>query len=213
MMNIKTDRNFLHLKSAFLIYTLLFIAPFGLHAELTLSGPIVSENANITGSIIISSMTIASATITDLQVNGTVNRLPGTVVQMQYSSSTLVTEVTVSTFVAVSTLTISLSNIKNYLRISVTGVFSVTNKNSFGVLTVKRDDVDLGHPDGNGLAYIDSPELGQIWRPVGVVFVDFPGTTSPLNYTVCIKADQSAGSNIGAFPRSVGYFVIEEIAR
>src|SRR5258706_11306731 len=114
------------------------------------SGPITSSAVTLSGDVDVSSMTVSTMTISSLlNVTGAMLQIPGRIVQMKFSSSTVLdySTVTSSTFTAVPSIvtSIALSNPKNFIRISLTGNLTTDdNGTPPAYITIYRDSTNLG---------------------------------------------------------------------
>jgi hypothetical protein len=185
---------------------------------MTISGPIFASTVTVAGSVTVSSMTVSSLTVSNLlQISGTRLIRPGSPIQMQFSSSTLNTVTSSSTFQAVTGMNVSiaLSNAANYIRISLTGTLATDAAiTSNAYLTIMRDSTDLGNTsDNSGLAIATDGMIsgGSLFVPAGITITDSPGDTNTHTYQVYIRA---VGAQPAGFTtRSVGYLLLEEIQR
>src|SRR5690348_15940599 len=117
----------LFLSTCFFLLLILLFSPTG-HA-MTISGPITANNVTVTGDVTMSSMTVSSITVTNsMVVNGTTSGIPGRVLQMVWSSGTVTTTTTSGSWVAVSGIiqSMTLSNVNDYIRISLSGSLFTT---------------------------------------------------------------------------------------
>ena len=103
-------------------------------------------------------------------------------------------------------VTITPSSVSAAIFLTVTSTMIVTAPNDAGYTTIYRGvSTNLA---GAGLPFVQSNSLGT--NPLGMTFIDVPGTTSPVVYTVYIKSDLGSGSstfNSGV----VGVFTAQEI--
>jgi len=215
--------NTVHKNNRLSIYSLVFLVFSTCVASasaMTFSGPIHANAVSVQGSVSVSSITISTLTVTNLlTINGLASGLPGKIVQMKFSSTTVTTTVSTTTYVGVSSMNVSmaLSNPLNYVRISVTGMISFSSGGiNSSYLTVKRDTTDLGKIDvtGEGTGFAgavsDVPSGVEVWRPAGVVITDSPGDTSSHTYGVYIRVLREGTA---AFPHTAGYLIAEEVSQ
>jgi len=183
---------------------------------INISGPIKASTASVTGSVRISSITVSSLTITNLlNVTGKTAGVGESIIQTKFSSTTVPSGTTSTSYQAVAGLRIpiSLVNSNDYVRISLSGMLTTGSAGTGAAyLTIMRDDVDLGNTtDNSGLAVCESSFSAAAWSvPVGINITDFPGDTSEHIYQVYIRTSSSSIS-IGFSSYSAGYFLIEEI--
>ena len=190
---------------------------------MTLSGPVTATGVNIAGDVTASSMTVSSITIAnELNTSGAVLQIKGRVLQMQFSSTTVNTVVTATTWTAVSNLShsITLKNANDYVRISLTG--NLSNEDAMGYkpayITIYRDSINLGDSNSGLLAatWISSLPAGLASYAVGITLTDSPQDTSSHTYQPYILAT-SGGSAI--FPNNgsptlvPAVLLLEEVAQ
>lgn len=191
-------------------------------SAMALSGPITANSVIATGDVTVSSITISTLTVTaSLNVLGTA-KIPGHILQMAYSSTT-VQSVAAGTTNFMSTnlsQSLSLKNATNYIRISLSGELSTPNSNITPYLTIYRDSTNLGDPiTGLSTALVGGGlPAGALNNPVGITLIDSPEDTISHTYTVFIRTT-SASSGAAYFPYngfgigygSIGYLTLEEI--
>jgi hypothetical protein len=200
-----------------LLMCILFLGAYA--QAITVTGPVQANAVNVTGSVFTSSVTVGDLIISNsLNINGANVEAPGKIVQMKFSSSTVIQSVSSTTYVGLDDFKIkfTLINPQDYIRISLTGVLSFSSGiTDYGVLTIKRGIVDLGNTsDNTGLSVSASDfkvSTGEVWRTVGVNITDSPGDTMEHVYQVFIRT--TGGSNTVVFPHSMGYFILEEVSR
>ena len=86
----------------------------------TISGPITASAVTVSGDVTISSMTASSMTVTnEMSILGMLSGIPGRVLQMKISSSTVATSISTTTWTAVSSIaqSIALRNANDYVRV------------------------------------------------------------------------------------------------
>jgi hypothetical protein len=184
---------------------------------MTVSGPITASSLIVTGSVTMSSVTVSSITVADLNVLGSATGL-GRIVQMQFSSTTVETDVSTTTFQPVPDMAkaITLSNAANYVRISLTGtVASASGGSTSAYLTIMRDSTDLGNTVNNtGLAAAttnSSSGVATLYEPTGITIADSPGDTNSHTYQVYIRTSSTTGVPAAFTAAEVGYLLLEEI--
>lgn len=179
---------------------------------LTLNGQINASSVTVSGNVTVSSMTVDMLTITNLfNLNG---KMTGTVAQMKFSSSTISSTVTNTTFTAVSSIvqSITLLNANNYVRISLTGnLAAVSGSTQAAYITIYRDATNLGD-SSLGLSTVKANSLDTVTIPVGIQMADTPGDISIHTYQVFIRV--APGGNGVTFPSDgTGYLLLEEVVR
>jgi hypothetical protein len=84
----KPIKNFIYSFHSVLLLLLLTLNSSA-YAAMTIGGPITANNVTVNGSVTFSSMTVSSITVTNLlNVTGATVGLPGSIVQMSFSSGT-----------------------------------------------------------------------------------------------------------------------------
>ncbi len=185
---------------------------------IVLNGPIIASTVTVAGNVTVSSMTGSTLTVTTIDVRGKTVGMPGRILQTQFSSSTITTTVTSTTFTAVSNISqsITLLNANDYIRISLSGNLTVlcdpnTSSSSMAHITIFRDSTNLGDTS-LGLSASSCRVFGQPVSPVGIRIKDSPGDTNAHTYQVYIRTDDSA--NPTSFPYiDPGYLLLEEIGQ
>jgi hypothetical protein len=213
------DRALRHISHIFLglgIFFLLIIFTPTIASAMTLTGPITASSVTVTGDVTVSSMTVSSLTVSSLlQVTGTTSGFPKSIVQMKFSSTTVATATSSSTFQAVPNLvkSMTLSDATNYIRISLTGMLSISDAStSDGQLTVERDGTAvLGSTWAIATSGL-SATLTYLNVPVGITLTDAPGDINSHTYQVYIRT-QSGSATTKFTDGGVGYLLLEEIRR
>lgn len=181
----------------------------------TISGGVIASSVNVSGNITVSSITISTLTVTNLL--NLPAKIPGTIAQMKFSSSTVSTAVSSTTFMPVSNIyqSITLSRPTSYVRISLTGNLStILDSDQPAYITIFRDTINLGDAS-LGLSDItltNSLSNGVLTLPVGIQILDAPGDTNAHTYQPYIRV--STSGHTAEFPyEGTGYLLLEEITQ
>lgn len=198
--------------SIFLLCCVVLLKPV---QGITLSGPITASAVTVSGGVTVSSMTASSTTITNLlDIEGMMTGMSGRAVQMVFSSSTVTTTVSTTSWTAVSDIvqSITLLNANDYIRISLSGGLSTPNDTLPAYITVYRDSINLGDTNyGLAAAMSNSGYHDQVDCPVGIAIIDSPGDTNAHTYQAYIQASSSGEAD---FPYdSPGYLLLEEMSQ
>lgn len=196
-----------------LISPLLLIGSITLtgHCTMTVSSQIIASNVTVTGDVTMSSMTISSTTVSNLiNASGTINGISHRILQVKFSSSTVATNVSTSTWTAVSNIAkaITLLNANDYLLISLTGSFC---SSQLPFLTIYRDSTNLGDSVGGLLVGTEASATVTGVEGTGISIIDLPGDTNAHVYQAYIR---SQGSDLTTFPCSTtGFLLLEELSQ
>jgi hypothetical protein len=185
---------------------------------MTLSGPVIASAVTVSGDVTVSSITVSTITISNLlSITGAKFDIPGRVVQIKFSSSTVLdySVVTSTTFTAVSSIVQSItpSNANNYIRICLSGNLSTDGSGTPIYITIYRDSTNLGEPSLGLSAAISSIVITDgLEKSVGIVIDDWPGDTNPHTYQAFIRSTVSGNAAIFSFDVP-GYLLLEEISQ
>jgi len=211
----------LHISTGLLLFSICFAQ--SAQSTMTVSGPITATGVTVTGDVMMSSMTISTVTISDLlNVSGAITGITHRILQMEFSSTTIATSVSTTSFTPISNIanSITLSNANNYIHLSLSGSLytetSCPGGSNFGWITIYRDSTNLGDVSkGLVTAFSFCDSLNNIYpgsSPVGISIIDSPGDMVSHTYQAYIRSGPNA--DITTFPdHGVGYLLLEEVSQ
>ena len=160
-------------------------------AAMMLNGPITANGVIVTGNVTVSSITVSYVDNYKLDCRERNKQWWSCrILQTVFSSSTVSNGTASSTLTGIPGMSVSLTlmNANDYVRISLSGLFTAVNGSDLrphAVLSIERDSTDLGQG-----ALITTDNVVAI--PVGITIIDSPGDTMQHTYQATYAAD-SAG--------------------